>query len=278
MKKNIEQTLAIIKPDGMKNSNEILKMIYDKGLTVDKFKAGYLTKKVLKEHYAHLLDKPFYPQLEEYMLSGEVAILVLEGENAVEKFRNLMGPTDSTKAEPGTIRGKFGKDITHNAIHGSDSKENAEIEINRFFNTNKKVLVSKKEEINKAYYNYVKEKEFEEKLGHFKTIFGDEFVLNAYESQILNFNNIALSYWFAKNIEGANLLAHANIVINGDNPFVCNEFALNVPNLSNSVLFRLCDVIMKDETDEIAYYNKLMNIKKIREEKFENKNKTKKLI
>lgn len=136
---NYEETFAIIKPDGIVNVTEILDMVYKSGLKIIKFDVKRLDKDILKEHYSHLIDKPFYTELESYMLSGSVAIMIIGGENAVEKLRKLMGPTDSTKAEKGTIRGEFGTDITKNAIHGSDSKENADIEINRFFKNNFKI-------------------------------------------------------------------------------------------------------------------------------------------
>lgn len=138
----LETTLAIIKPDGMKNAIQIIDMLYKNGLKIKEYKIKQLDKEILSEHYSHLLDKPFYPKLESFMLSSPVIIMVLIGNNAVEKLRDLMGPTDSTKAPKGTIRGKFGTDLTYNAIHGSDSKENAILEINRFFKkrTKKKVL------------------------------------------------------------------------------------------------------------------------------------------
>lgn len=128
-----EETLAIIKPDGIKNIENIISMLYKNGLKIERYELKKLDTETLREHYAHLLDKPFYGEIESYMTSGVVAVMVLSGINAVENLRKLMGPTDSTKAEKGTIRGEFGTDITQNAIHGSDSKESAEKEINRFF-------------------------------------------------------------------------------------------------------------------------------------------------
>lgn len=128
-----ERTLAIIKPDGMKNIEYIIEMIYKKGIKIIDYKVETIDKDTIKDHYAHLLDKSFYPELESYMTSSDVAIMILEGENAVEKFRLLMGPTDSRLAQSDTIRGKFGTDKSLNAVHGSDSIENAEIEIKRFF-------------------------------------------------------------------------------------------------------------------------------------------------
>lgn len=135
---NTENTLAIIKPDGVEHAVEIIDMIYKSGLKIEKYHIRKLDEEILKEHYSHLLDKPFYPTIENYMLSGNVIIMILKGENAVSKLRNLMGPTDSTKANNSTIRGKFGTDITYNAIHGSDSIENAQVEINRFFKQKEK--------------------------------------------------------------------------------------------------------------------------------------------
>lgn len=136
--KKIERTLAIIKPDGMKHIDQIIEMIYMNGLKIKEYEITILNDELLDEHYSHLIDKPFYAKLKNYMMSDKVAIMVLEGENAVEKLRKLMGPTDSTKAEKGTIRGDFGTDVTYNAIHGSDSKENAQIEIKRFFKQKQK--------------------------------------------------------------------------------------------------------------------------------------------
>ena len=133
----MEQTLAIIKPDGIKNILEIINILYRNGLKIEDYKVTRLSEDLLNEHYSHIIDRPFYPTLRDYMMSSEVAILILSGENAVEKLRNLMGPTDSTKANKDTIRGMFGTNVTYNAIHGSDSLINAEIEINRFFGKEK---------------------------------------------------------------------------------------------------------------------------------------------
>ena len=134
----IQNTFAIIKPDGVKYATDIIDMIYKEGLKIEKYDIRMLDEEILKEHYSHLLDKPFYPTLENYMLSDKVILMVLKGENAIDKLRELMGPTDSTKASKDTIRGRFGTNITYNAIHGSDSKESAEVEINRFFKQKQK--------------------------------------------------------------------------------------------------------------------------------------------
>lgn len=129
----LEETLAIIKPDGVKNAIKIIERLYENDLKIKAYQVKSLDKDVLRVHYAHLVDKPFYKDIENYMTSGEAIVMILEGENAVERLRTLMGPTNSTLAEKGTIRGDFGTDITRNAIHGSDSVENAKIEIERFF-------------------------------------------------------------------------------------------------------------------------------------------------
>lgn len=138
-KESIEQTLAIIKPDGMRHKVEIIKMITDSGLLVKKFKLAKLSSEVLQEQYSNLVNEPHYPLLETYMSSTPVVIMLIEGDNAVEKLRTLVGPTDSRKADYDTIRGRFGTDSRLNAIHASDSLENAKEEINRFFKSKQKI-------------------------------------------------------------------------------------------------------------------------------------------
>ena len=128
-----EQTLAIIKPDGIEHTEEIIDILYKNGLTIVDYDLRLLDEEIVADHYSHLVDKPFFPEIIEYMTSAPVALMILEGENAVATLRKIMGPTDSTQAAPDTIRGKFGTDKSTNAIHGSDSVENAQIEIKRFF-------------------------------------------------------------------------------------------------------------------------------------------------
>ncbi len=128
-----EQTLAIIKPDGIEHTEEIIDILYKNGLTIVDYDLRLLDEEIVADHYSHLIDKPFFPEIVEYMTSAPVALMILEGENAVSTLRKVMGPTDSTQAAPDTIRGKFGTDKSTNAIHGSDSVENAQIEIKRFF-------------------------------------------------------------------------------------------------------------------------------------------------
>ena len=132
MNKDVESTLVIIKPDGMKNSEKIIDIFLDNGLNITYEDTRMLDQETLNEHYAHLVDKEFYPSLCEYMLSGDVKVLVVTGEDAVSRVRDLVGPTDSSIAPAWTIRGKFGENKQRNAVHASDSVENAGIEIKRF--------------------------------------------------------------------------------------------------------------------------------------------------
>lgn len=113
------------------------------GNVIDRFeKAGFeivgakmtrLSSEVLRSHYAHVADKPFYPEIEAFMSSRPVIVLALQGDGVVAKIRELLGPTDSRKADKGTIRGDFGTEMMKNVVHASDSDENARIELARFF-------------------------------------------------------------------------------------------------------------------------------------------------
>mgnify|MGYP005822679973 FL=1 len=135
-----ERTYVMLKPDGVRKHLllEVIKRFEQNNLMITNLKEMKLTEELIYEHYAHVSDKPFFPKLEEYMLSGPVIAMIIEGEDAVNRVRKLMGPTNCKEALPGTIRGDYGnKDDencrTYNVIHGSDSVENAEIEVNRFF-------------------------------------------------------------------------------------------------------------------------------------------------
>ena len=132
-----EYTYLMIKPDGVRKglTEEIVKRIKSKGMEIKLFDVRKLTKDILAEHYAHIADKPFYPELEEFMLSDYVVPMIVYGENAVQVMRDLMGPTKSSEAPAGTIRRDYGNKelVAENIIHGSDSRENALIEIERFF-------------------------------------------------------------------------------------------------------------------------------------------------
>lgn len=131
----VQQTYIMLKPDAVERRlvGEIISRIEDKGYSIIQAKLMTLTKDVIADHYAHLTDQPFYPKLENYMLSGPVFGLVVEGEEAIQGMRSMMGPTNVFDAAPGTIRGDFATDLTYNVIHGSDSLESADIEIRRFF-------------------------------------------------------------------------------------------------------------------------------------------------
>lgn len=126
----------MLKPDAISRNlaGEIISRIEAKGYLISDIKRINLSSEILKEHYAHVLTEPFYPRLEEYMMSGPVWGLIIEGENAVLGMRKLIGATRFEDALPGTIRGDFGKSTTENVIHGSDSVESALVEIERFFN------------------------------------------------------------------------------------------------------------------------------------------------
>ena len=132
---NIEQTLSIIKPDAMERSldGEIKLMFEKDGFKIAKEKKIQLAKYEAEQFYKVHETKPFYNDLCEYLSSGPIMVMILEKENAVLANRKLMGATNPKDAEEGTIRKKFGISIDKNSVHGSDSVENAKIEINFFF-------------------------------------------------------------------------------------------------------------------------------------------------
>lgn len=131
----MERTYIMLKPDAVerKLAGRIIHRIEGKGYRIAAIKVMNLNREILREHYAHVADKAFYPHMEEYMMSGPVWGMIVEGENVIQGMRMLMGATKFEDALPGTIRGDFAKSTTENVIHGSDSPENAEIEIKRFF-------------------------------------------------------------------------------------------------------------------------------------------------
>lgn len=131
----MEKTLILLKPDCLKSKHcgDVIARFEKAGFKILGVKMMHLSSTLLREHYSHLVEKPFYPSIESFMQSSPVIALALEGERAVEKVRELLGPTDSTKAAKGTIRGDFGKDVQFNVVHASDSLENAAIELKRFF-------------------------------------------------------------------------------------------------------------------------------------------------
>lgn len=133
----LEQTLSIIKPDavGQNMVGNIIEYLERDGLSVIAAKMLHLTAEQAKTFYGIHKDRPFFQDLVEFMISGPVLVMVLEGENAVARNRETMGATDPAKAAPGTIRADFATSIDRNAIHGSDSAANAKTEIAFFFKT-----------------------------------------------------------------------------------------------------------------------------------------------
>ncbi len=131
----MEKTLSIIKPDAVKKSviGKIIDRFESNGLRVAAIKKIQLSRADAEAFYAVHKERPFFAELVEFMISGPVVVSVLEGENAVAKNRELMGATDPKEAAPGTIRADFAESIDANAVHGSDSLENAQKEIAFFF-------------------------------------------------------------------------------------------------------------------------------------------------
>jgi nucleoside-diphosphate kinase len=131
----MQKTFVIFKPDCMEKRivGTVLQRFEAEGFEVIGAKLTRLTPALLREHYAHVASKPFYPEIEEFMSSRPVLIMALKGDNIVARVRDLLGPTDSRKAPKGTIRGDFGTEMMKNVVHASDSDENGKIEIARFF-------------------------------------------------------------------------------------------------------------------------------------------------
>ena len=131
----IEQTLSIVKPDAVERNleNKIKYFFKEKNLKILKSKKVHITKEEATEFYKVHQTKPFYQKLCNYLSSGPVVVMVLEGEEAVSKNRQIMGATDPLKAEKGTLRKMYGLSIDKNSVHGSDSVENAKTEIGFFF-------------------------------------------------------------------------------------------------------------------------------------------------
>ncbi|MDR2769385.1 MAG: nucleoside-diphosphate kinase [Puniceicoccales bacterium] len=133
----IERTLVILKPDCMQKNlaGTVMERFAKAGLSLIACKMMHLQESLLREHYDFLIDKPFFSNIVSYMMEYPVLILVLCGENAIAVARGLLGPTDSSTAPKGTIRGDFGQDKSRNVAHASDSQEAAAKEIARFFTT-----------------------------------------------------------------------------------------------------------------------------------------------
>ena len=132
----LERTLSIVKPDAVAAgaTGDVLSRFEKAGLTIIALKKMRLTEAQAQGFYAVHKERPFFSDLVKFMTEGPIVVIALEGENAIAKNRELMGPTDSSQAEPGTIRADHGTDIERNAVHGSDAPETARIEIAYFFN------------------------------------------------------------------------------------------------------------------------------------------------
>ena len=132
---SLQTTLILLKPDTVSNNRcgEVLKRFEDAGFTIRGLKLLQLDDALLQEHYAHIASRPFFPEVVDFMKKTPVVALALSGESVIEKVRGLLGPTDSRKAEKGTLRGDFGVDSMVNVAHASDSPEAAEAELKRFF-------------------------------------------------------------------------------------------------------------------------------------------------
>lgn len=130
-----EQTLAIIKPDGVARGliGEVVKRIEARGLRIDALKMAHLTKKEAQGFYEVHRNRPFFDSLTDFMSEGPVVLMVLSGENAIQVWRDLMGATDPARAAEGTIRRDFGQSVERNTTHGSDSSQSAAFEISYFF-------------------------------------------------------------------------------------------------------------------------------------------------
>jgi nucleoside-diphosphate kinase len=131
----MEKTFVIFKPDCMEKRlvGTVLARFESAGFDVIGCKMTRLAAATLREHYAHVADKPFYPDIENFMKSRPVIMIALQGDNVVQRVRDLLGPTDSRKAAKGTIRGDFGTEMMKNVVHASDTVDNAKIELARFF-------------------------------------------------------------------------------------------------------------------------------------------------
>ena len=136
-----EQTLSLIKPDGVKRGliGEVMGRFEKAGLKIRALKMLHLSKAQAQQFYAVHQARPFYDSLTTFMSSGPIVAMILEGDSAIQVNRDLMGATDYRKAAPGTIRADFAKEIEANLVHGSDSPENAVTEIAFFFNALERV-------------------------------------------------------------------------------------------------------------------------------------------
>ncbi|MBL6829170.1 MAG: nucleoside-diphosphate kinase [Puniceicoccaceae bacterium] len=131
----MEETLIILKPDCMENrvAGEVISRFEKAGFEIVASKVTLLDGPILREHYAHVADQPFFPEIEAFMSSRSVMPMILSGEDVIAKVRDLLGPTNSQEAPKGTIRGDLGTDMMRNVVHASDGPETATAEKKRFF-------------------------------------------------------------------------------------------------------------------------------------------------
>jgi nucleoside-diphosphate kinase len=131
----LERTFAIIKPNAIQNGHvgEIISAIEREGFTIHGLRMVQLNRELIRGFYLDHVHKAFYPELEAFMLEGPVVLMVIEGAEAIQRWREIMGATNPTLAAPGTLRRKFGDDVTRNAVHGSDAPATADREVHYFF-------------------------------------------------------------------------------------------------------------------------------------------------
>ena len=129
------KTFFMIKPDGVKRNliGEVISRVEEKGFEITKIKMMMISKSLAEEHYGEHKDKPFFNDLVDFITSGPVVAMQVEGENVVAQIRNLMGATNPSDATPGSIRGDLATELDQNVVHGSDSNTSAERELNLFF-------------------------------------------------------------------------------------------------------------------------------------------------
>lgn len=131
----IEETLVLIKPDAVKSAHigEIIAIYERNNLEIEKMRTLTMTKEIAAKHYEEHIGRPYYEELEKFMTSGKIVAMILKGEDAIKKVREINGKTDPKEAAEGTIRRLYAESKQHNAVHASDSPENAKREINIFF-------------------------------------------------------------------------------------------------------------------------------------------------
>ena len=132
---SVEHTFIMVKPDGVARGlvGEVVSRFERKGLKLERIRGLTITEELARTHYAEHVDKPFFPDLLEFITSGPVVAMEWSGEGAISTCRTLMGATNPADASPGTIRGDFGLEVTENIVHGSDGPESAERELGIFF-------------------------------------------------------------------------------------------------------------------------------------------------